>query len=849
MGDEVYEKKIKLLSHILTDDLENSNIINNTFNEIYYLINNKLPKALEMLEYSYSSKIIEDLNEVLNKIEILIKYPQLIGKTILTIMGSDKDTYKFISNNLIEDKNGLYLSNSNIPAIIYSGKKKGVQALNYFESNKELENDEYNLLVKELYKDNIDIRQFINILSFNEELIYKNTTIINLPDYVLGYNEYYKILKQLSNIVIFYCTKENNWQKKMKYINSDKHIILVLEEDYIKNVEEIIKDNFENNEIEICTSESEFEEVISRYNKIQINYYVEDLIMLALIDVDIFHLNYIEKEKNNIKNINKDILNINQENIKTSLNEIKKEIVAKVNKLDEEYFKYKDIQKEILDKSMILSEEFSKQIETLSKEEETFNSQNFIDNKVRLFFKLFYCKKYKEDEKCIEDLKKYKYRYTSILELILDSGKENEVNLSQVNKYDLIDDKDIGVIKFKIMFNEQLGISDEETALLVNKLKNIDTNKEYYYLGIYYEKKNIDKAIKMYFNSLELGYSKAQKKLYCLAKNTNKVSMELLSQYMVADANYEMGMKYLSNKYAKAITNFKMAATQNHIKSIRILVDEEYKKYRIVKKDTLDDNKKNNINKLILMYNHLLENGEKDFKIYNNIGVLYYNIGDYRRALEFLQKSEEHEALFLCGRMYQYGNGTTQDLYKAKEYFQKAKDKGNIRASKEYEKVCKWIEDNNVRKSNSYSSSSNYSSSYSSYSYKSSDSLCFITTATCYALNKGSQCDELNDLRAFRDNHIDDNGGEGTELIKEYYRIGPMIVEKINNEIDSTTIYEELWNEYIKPSYINIKEKNYDKAKLIYILMVKELCETFDIKVKESISQKYNINMEYGRIN
>lgn len=97
-------------------------------------------------------------------------------------------------------------------------------------------------------------------------------------------------------------------------------------------------------------------------------------------------------------------------------------------------------------------------------------------------------------------------------------------------------------------------------------------------------------------------------------------------------------------------------------------------------------------------------------------------------------------------------------------------------------------------------------------------------------------------LRKFRDEHISD-GGIGDLLISEYYRVGPLIVDKIEKDWLPNGIYRQLWNYYILPSCQKIKQKNYEEAKKIYIHMVKRMCEKYEIEVDSFISKKFDINL------
>ena len=163
--------------------------------------------------------------------------------------------------------------------------------------------------------------------------------------------------------------------------------------------------------------------------------------------------------------------------------------------------------------------------------------------------------------------------------------------------------------------------------------------------------------------------------------------------------------------------------------------------------------------------------------------------------------------------------------------------------SRQYEKICRYIKNDELKKEReSYNENSDYTSTSSTIS--SSSSFCFITTAACLALNKDKDCNELNELRKFRDSHILGNGEDGNDLVEEYYRIGPTIVNNIDREWNPFAIYTELWQDYILPSYDMIKENKNEDAKLIYIEMVKSLCEKYNVPVKKNIMKKYSIKIK-----
>lgn len=127
-----------------------------------------------------------------------------------------------------------------------------------------------------------------------------------------------------------------------------------------------------------------------------------------------------------------------------------------------------------------------------------------------------------------------------------------------------------------------------------------------------------------------------------------------------------------------------------------------------------------------------------------------------------------------------------------------------------------------------YSSEKSYKSKRSGGS--SSGGGCFITTATCIALEEKDDCAELNQLRFFRDHYLRGTR-EGSELVEEYYRIGPLVVAKINALSDPEDLYRKLWEEYILPTCQYIETSRWDEARDLYISMVVKLCSRFGITI------------------
>ena len=107
-------------------------------------------------------------------------------------------------------------------------------------------------------------------------------------------------------------------------------------------------------------------------------------------------------------------------------------------------------------------------------------------------------------------------------------------------------------------------------------------------------------------------------------------------------------------------------------------------------------------------------------------------------------------------------------------------------------------------------------------------SSCFLTSACCQYKGLPDDCSELTILRAFRDNYLLKNE-RGCELVEEYYRIAPDIVDKINSSTDKDTIYEMIYIN-IHTIITMIEKREYNDAILEYKSMVLRVQKNVDSK-------------------
>lgn len=99
---------------------------------------------------------------------------------------------------------------------------------------------------------------------------------------------------------------------------------------------------------------------------------------------------------------------------------------------------------------------------------------------------------------------------------------------------------------------------------------------------------------------------------------------------------------------------------------------------------------------------------------------------------------------------------------------------------------------------------------------------CFISKAICLITRKPDTCEELMAMRHFRDDWLRQQPG-GEEIIEDYYRIAPGIVEKIDKLPNSQDVFREIYEKYILPCVEHIKQDDFVGGNEIYIEMTKNL--------------------------
>ncbi len=403
-----------------------------------------------------------------------------------------------------------------------------------------------------------------------------------------------------------------------------------------------------------------------------------------------------------------------------------------------------------------------------------------------------------------------------------------------------------------------VGISDPDKlspdeCRLYSKLigNNAVTGRELYVRAREAEGQNELEYINLLKSSFEKGYEPAGERLLQLSEKNKKIRVYPLACHLLPEACVRIAEEDISKSKGdkrlsisgKELVYYKLAASKGYLPAIGKIVDLVYRDrfeclYQITDNSEKFDSMRSNGRTIMGLCQYLKSHSYDSMHYQEIYGIVAFCLNENpSEAMQALSGINTPAANYCKGIMYEFGRGTSRDLQQAIAHYEKALDVSKTQKALERARGKQEKERRYSSSSYNYSSSRSYSSSVSTSYSSSKDSWCFITTAACAALQGRDNCEELEILRDFRDKHINDSA-DGRELVLEYYRIAPLIIQRIDGEDDPDSVYRALWTDYIEPSCHEIENNNYRVAKEIYIEMVISLCIKYQVMLSENMGLK-----------
>lgn len=828
MVDDNKKSIFPIITKLMDENVDEVSQLESSYQSLANEILKDLPKTLDEGAYIDNATVIRRMSNTLEMNEVLVKIPRLIGKHLIAIYSKGTKLKKAVST--VVDDTELLDGNNNFPHLVLpttNGDSHKLYALTYCDKLVELSIDEYRLINTQLYKVGVEGRSLIKAFISYHAMKYEHEAYLLMPTYVAELNAFHELLQDKIDEHVIIPHKELNLYQVRKFQNQKNIYFLGSEETFKER-----KGKTKFPEVIFADTEDALYSLLEGWNQFTLNTMLSAEVERILLDVRLFYAHRLGELQKKLERFNKDIVSVSDEELKEEIQGYRNKLRDYVANLQGKSNDFDRVYNTII-KSVDGFEKSLFNIFDYSTGTTNFNTANYTQVLLRVFFKHVLGDFLVEAHNDIQKLRKVGYAYPKACEIVVKYKEGHALTVDEMEYIKSLPSDSYQIAKMQLMLSSKVNFTQKQIGQIVPYLDPIETGKENYYLGLYLINQNKYKAgANKLLEAMELDYNWAGKRLMDLYHmDSNLIDLETLAMYLIPEASYLLAREVEDTKARKADVYYKIAASRQHQEAIEYLADELYWEYiRLPYQECQDSEVQDSIYNVINLYLYLMKK-DRNEEYQLRIGLLYNKVQDYGRAYELLSELSHEEAIYTCARMLEYGNGVSKNLSAAKDLYYEIFG---------YKDSCSRINkiDDIERKQASrttYSESRSYERSYSS-SRSSRSSGCFVITATCAALEKDRSWTDLSKLIKFRNAFV---RMEGAESVAEYYRLGPMIVDSINSEEQPKEMYQNLWNTYIEPSLTSFFEGKLDDVKRIYVNMCKMLCEKYDIPVEDHILRKY----------
>lgn len=688
------EDNKKLLFPVITK-LMNENITEVSELELSYqsLANDilkNLPKTLDTGAYIDNATVIRRISSTLEMNEVLVKVPRLIGKHLISLY-SKGSKLKEVLSAVIDDAELLDLNN-NLPHLVLPtihGESRKLYALTYCDKLVELSLDEFRLINTQLYKVDVECRSLIKAFISYHRMKYEHEAYILMPAYVEESNVFYELLKSKVDKHVIIPYKKLNLGKVRKFQNQ-KDVYFLGSEKAFKGR----KDNNKFLEVIFLDAEDALYGLLESWNQFTLNTMLSMEVERILLDVRLFYEHRIGELQKKLERINKDIINVPNEELQNEIQESRNKLRDYVAILQ---VKSDDFNK-VYNTTINDVESFEKilfNIFDYADEVTNFNTSNYTKVLLRVFLKHVLGNFLVEAHNDIQKLRKVGYAYIEACAIVVKYKEDHAISAGEMQYIKSLPCDSYQIAKIQLMLAKELNLTQSEIQQLVPYLDPIETGEENYYVGVdllpniihkeevesfanlfrsykgtSLNEKNYKEGVDKLLEALDLRYTPAGTKLMELYHmNPKLIDLETLAMYMIPEASYLLANKERENKPKKADVYYKIAASKEYKEAIKYLSDKLYWEYiRLPYQECQDSEVQDSIYSVINLYLYLMKK-DRNEEYQLRIGLLYYKVEDYGRAYELLSRLSHEEAIYTCARMLQYGNGVSKNLSAAKDLY------------------------------------------------------------------------------------------------------------------------------------------------------------------------------------
>nr|WP_304097799.1 CFI-box-CTERM domain-containing protein [Mitsuokella multacida] len=830
------------------------------YNTIYAYLQKEIPPLLAASSYAHKVELWQEIERIFDHMEFGLQWPDLLGRKMIGIMPLGKGKrvqacFQLLKEFVTPEVRHYLQLNQNVTSLLLPAPSfEGVRFLNSAWHIGSLNKREYCRATHELWRKNIEIGQFLECFAFgNAVTAFHHLAFTWLPIFRNRQMPLYGLLcEDLDSLLIVPPDDDEDWASSARFQQ-------VLETCAQKGISVILAVDDPGQRAALQALPGCLLDMVTVLGREEV------LPFLQQEDAPCCHYSYTVHLRKAFYDVEREAFNRQQESNENLL-QIKNDLnfLSQIETREQVLQCRKDIQKELDQEEQALQKLRQALIglfqQTMQLEVQLRERSGVDEMVLRLpdaFLMAQFVREYlgtgrvQEAKELSLVLQQGGFPDAYILPLLVQKQRGSQVAAEGLERLRHQGDNEF-VRHAKIALLQELGFSEQDAMQIARDIQHLDTPAERYYRGVWAEHiKRYDTAAVFYEQAYRQGFRAASRGLMRLVQDVRFLPLARVADMMVPEACLLYGKELQREKYyAKADTYLKIAAGNGEMEAVRILARNLW--WRLVHDAYGDDSKEAQAARLLncrKLFEFLSGKYPEDEKIRETLGFIHLRRGDEQRALSVWMACHTAEARFQCGCLYEYDKGTfPQDLDKAAKFFLEARELGSKKAGAEYEKVQAWKRKkaSQEKSSKTYRKTSNYSTRTKS-TRSSDDDSCFITTAVCRALQKGDDCEELMAMRHFRD---DARAADPLlqEMIGEYYRVAPAIIQRIQASEQADEVYEQLWIDDLCPVLRHLHRREYHQAALGYIAMVERLSHQYGVPFQSGIEEDIAAYRQRGAV-
>lgn len=625
------------------------------------------------------NELLQQLKQILSNTELLRDYPELLGDTVIGVMGCPERILKQIDGEIAGN---WAEKGKTIPVIWTHAETEQVVAENIYD-HKFPVTEEGLQRIFDLAKDEMDVSQLLQLICAYRPQISVNKTVIDIPC-SSSLELWKKLIPKLDVLYVYYknytMAKVKEILQELKQYRVDVKVILPLK---ASQDTKWLKAELTKMGISVL-GEREVETSVKEYEGSKNNISFVDRMRAALVS---YESRYAARQVT----LNQNLFVLTEDAVQIKDSETEKTVqnlLAQTKKDQQMYDKRADRFRSASEKLLQAAEELEKAFKQEAGSEglmEVRKSAGFIWAKLTIAYlrlnKLTHeIKYYRKAESYLKKVQQAKLEESLWLEMVWDAAFQKDLPLrwksSKLLAQDYRHHSEIASALLNLQYEGVIHLKPKKLLEVIAAVKEPVDKVEYFYKGYFYEQIfQPNKAVECYLSAWKAGEQKAIGELTVLkdlvAKRGDFLSLE-------KEDAYRLGMKKIKAKSKESqdegLFYLKVAAANENVKAVEFLGEYYYSRHTQNRKK--DAAWKNENELLTRMFMYIRKQDPRYAKADFYIGMLAYEIKNFKQALNYLKNRTEPEALALLASMYYEGNGTSVNKQHAEMYARKASQQG-----------------------------------------------------------------------------------------------------------------------------------------------------------------------------